>query len=154
MLIEISSLKNMVQVLMNKVSDLESGKSKAPKDTPEYVEDEDIETADVFGTTGLSCPMDGIGLTNFIETAASGTSATETAAAKTAAETATITAITTTTKRAGPSNQKSKRKMQNVPDNSRKKLSVTPEPPTGYSKKSHQCLEPMDHAQYKLFHIH
>ena len=51
--------------------------------------------------------------------------------------------------------RKGKQKQQDdvETNNNRQKLSVSPEPPSGYSRKQRELLEDMDEEQYKLFHV-
>ncbi|RIB14914.1 hypothetical protein C2G38_2193727 [Gigaspora rosea] len=88
----------------------------------EYVDVDDTETTGVMGTTGLSCPMDNMGLCDL--------DANETTDAP-CDNTNSAIAISTV----NPSNKKCKqRENHNVPANNLRKPLVTSEPSSGYMK--------------------
>ncbi|CAG8448069.1 5494_t:CDS:2 [Gigaspora rosea] len=63
---KISFLKSTVESLINEVNKLKSDKATTSNDPSEYVDVDDTETTSVMGTTGLSCPMDNIGLSTLV----------------------------------------------------------------------------------------
>ncbi|RIB01155.1 hypothetical protein C2G38_2297383 [Gigaspora rosea] len=149
---KISFLKSTVESLINEVNKLKSDKATTSNDPSEYVDVDDTETTGVMGTTGLSCPMDNLGLCdlNADKTIVAPCDANETNVAPCDN---TNSAIATSS--VNPSNKKGKQSEDhNVPANNLRKLSVTPEPPSGYMKKSREYLEEMTANQYKLFLVY
>ncbi|RIB26296.1 hypothetical protein C2G38_2030324 [Gigaspora rosea] len=132
---EISFLKSTVESLINEVNKLKSNKATTSNDSSEYVDVDDTETTGIMGTTGLSYPMDNMGFCDL--------DADETTVAPCDANETTVTPCDNTnsaiaTSSVNPSNKKGKQSEDyNVPANNLRKPSVTPEPPSGYIKKSH-----------------
>ncbi|RIB18500.1 hypothetical protein C2G38_2310118 [Gigaspora rosea] len=148
----VSFLKSTVESLINEVNKLKSDKATTSNDLSEYVDVDDTETTGVMGTTGLSCPMDNMG---FCDLDADETTVTPCDANETTIAPCDNTNSAIATSLVNSSNKKGKQsKDHNIPANNLKKLSVTPEPPSEYMKKSREYLEEITADQYKLFHVY